>query len=718
MANFTPNQNDYKDLTPFKSWLLLQINTWGQNNFPFVESDFDELTNYGMMQKLMKAVNDVISNENLVEEDMTNIFNAFTELQNYVNQYFDNLDVQDEINVKLDELVEDGTLTNLISTYLQPYIDEQNANIDNFESEVNESIDDFERRLSSATSGSPLVASSTSGMTNTSRIYVNTSDGKWYYYNGSAWVAGGTYQSTELEDGSVTYNTLDDSLKQDLNSVVSTTEYLPIADKYIEDNGHVLDNTNGGFYCYSIPVEPFETYIIDIQFESYRYGNNTPLYAFRNETNNLLISKLSKADATNNGTLVNNHFHVEISAPYNAEYLNINTSGNNLRNYIVKVSKYQTENISKEQLDEKLQTIFEDVYEEVEPTLFVDGGYIEGLSTTQSIAGYSIYYYDVNPGEKYSLSVKQFYNNPYLVYTTNNSTRVETFNGGTYTMNQFMKQEKNTSTGTIDIVDFEFVVPEYCERIYINKMNTSPLFSLKKSTSYLIKIDDIDLEYIKNENNPLNNKKIMFTGDSITAATTSGVKGYTGIIAENNPPATIYNYGVDGATISVEESQPTKNVVTYIQNMYSEHPDADYIIIQGGVNDFFKLLPLGTFNEHANFNGETPYDTSTFSGALEWVFHYALTHFGGKKIGYIVTQKVNSGPNFYQFMNRAKEICKKWAIPYVDLYESSDLNFAITQQKENYSITTTNPNGDGLHPNLAGYQIITAKIENWLKYII
>ena len=151
MANFTPNQNDYKNLTPFKTWLLLQINTWGQNNFPFVESDFDELTNYGMMQKLMKALNDVISNENMVEEDMIALYNAFTELQTYIfdefadykeqvdgeienfetsvtgrvdsletfmNNYFDNLDVQEEINNKLDAMVEAGTLQEIVADYL------------------------------------------------------------------------------------------------------------------------------------------------------------------------------------------------------------------------------------------------------------------------------------------------------------------------------------------------------------------------------------------------------------------------------------------------------------------------------------------------------------------------------------------------------------------------------------------------------------------------
>ena len=44
---------------------------------------------------------------------------AVTELQNYVAHYFDNLDVQEEINNKLDEMAEDGTLENLIGQYIQ-----------------------------------------------------------------------------------------------------------------------------------------------------------------------------------------------------------------------------------------------------------------------------------------------------------------------------------------------------------------------------------------------------------------------------------------------------------------------------------------------------------------------------------------------------------------------------------------------------------------------
>ena len=72
----------------------------------------------------------------------------------------------------------------------------------------NNDIDTLTSQISSLASGSPLVASSTSGMTDTTRIYVNSSDGNWYYYNGSSWVSGGVYQSTGIEENSIFLNHL------------------------------------------------------------------------------------------------------------------------------------------------------------------------------------------------------------------------------------------------------------------------------------------------------------------------------------------------------------------------------------------------------------------------------------------------------------------------------------------------------------------------------
>lgn len=54
--------------------------------------------------------------------ELTGVVNKYTEdfttLYNYVHDYFDNLDVQSEVNKKIDEMVEDGTLQEIIDDYL------------------------------------------------------------------------------------------------------------------------------------------------------------------------------------------------------------------------------------------------------------------------------------------------------------------------------------------------------------------------------------------------------------------------------------------------------------------------------------------------------------------------------------------------------------------------------------------------------------------------
>lgn len=78
-------------------------------------------------------------------------------------------------------------------------------------------------QLSSLTSATPLVVSSVSGMVDTTRIYVNTTDGHWYWYDGTDWQDGGVYQSTGIENGSVDYNSLSDELKDYSQNIVNGT---------------------------------------------------------------------------------------------------------------------------------------------------------------------------------------------------------------------------------------------------------------------------------------------------------------------------------------------------------------------------------------------------------------------------------------------------------------------------------------------------------------
>ena len=86
-------------IPPFKSFIL--------QNFPFIEEDFDALTNYELLCHVVNYIK-TMGNE------FNNIVLNVEELENW----FNNLDVQDEIDNKLDQMVEDGTLQEIISDYL------------------------------------------------------------------------------------------------------------------------------------------------------------------------------------------------------------------------------------------------------------------------------------------------------------------------------------------------------------------------------------------------------------------------------------------------------------------------------------------------------------------------------------------------------------------------------------------------------------------------
>lgn len=108
------NYKPYKHLPPFKGMVL--------QNFPFIEEDFDAITNYQLLCKIVEYLRNVIANELTMEENVTNLYNEFVSLKNYIDNYFDNLDVQEEINNKLDEMATDGTLESIISSYISEHV--------------------------------------------------------------------------------------------------------------------------------------------------------------------------------------------------------------------------------------------------------------------------------------------------------------------------------------------------------------------------------------------------------------------------------------------------------------------------------------------------------------------------------------------------------------------------------------------------------------------
>lgn len=91
----------------FRNWVL--------QNFPFLEDDFDALTDYELFCKMVEYMKKSLEKIKDYQKEL-NLFSA--KLDDF-QHYFDNLDVQEEINNKLDEMAESGELTDIIAQYLQ-----------------------------------------------------------------------------------------------------------------------------------------------------------------------------------------------------------------------------------------------------------------------------------------------------------------------------------------------------------------------------------------------------------------------------------------------------------------------------------------------------------------------------------------------------------------------------------------------------------------------
>lgn len=102
----------------FKETKIPKFRRFVLQNFPFIEQTFDALTDYELICKVVEYLNKCIDSVNATSEQTEALTNAYNQLKAYVDQYFDNLDVQEEINNKLDAMVEAGTLQEIIADYL------------------------------------------------------------------------------------------------------------------------------------------------------------------------------------------------------------------------------------------------------------------------------------------------------------------------------------------------------------------------------------------------------------------------------------------------------------------------------------------------------------------------------------------------------------------------------------------------------------------------
>lgn len=120
---------NYKNIPYIKGWVL--------TNFPFIEADFDAITSYELWCKVVKYVNELISNMKLTQDAVNELIDAFDELKQYVDTYLTDIDeVKRQIEVINSTLVDYKEL-----------IDQNTSDIASLDNKIDTEIEALSERL-------------------------------------------------------------------------------------------------------------------------------------------------------------------------------------------------------------------------------------------------------------------------------------------------------------------------------------------------------------------------------------------------------------------------------------------------------------------------------------------------------------------------------------------------------------------------------------------
>ena len=225
-------------------------------------------------------------------------------------------------------------------------------------------------------------------------------------------------------------------------------------------------------------------------------------------------------------------------------------------------------------------------------------------------------------------------------------------------------------------------------------------------------------KYIDYRKDVFKNKKALFIGDSICAATSRNeteteYRGWAGRIGYSTGMECV-NGGVSGASLSTKgpnadaSGNSTKRILTQYMAVKDEH--FDFIIMEGGVNDAWVSAEVGSVS--ASFNVED-FNVDTYAGALEELFYHVTKNHSNAKLGYMFTfQAPNFGTgrvsDMSEYYNTAKAVCEKWNVPFLNMYEDEQLNAEM-------KVDTNENLPDWIHPNTAGYNVLYTYIMYWME---
>ncbi len=198
----------------------------------------------------------------------------------------------------------------------------------------------------------------------------------------------------------------------------------------------------------------------------------------------------------------------------------------------------------------------------------------------------------------------------------------------------------------------------------------------------------------------LKDKKIIFLGSSVTYGAMSDGYSFVEALRDKDGIVILSKEAVSGTTLAYNGSD------SYVQRLktISSELKPDMMICQLSTNDATGKMPLGKISDtNRDIDIEkTAYDTTTITGAIEYIIHYTYQTWNCPVAFY--TGAWFDDKNYADMVDRLHQLEKKWGIYIIDMFSDESFNDISKNKYDSYM-------QDPIHPNKSGY------CNWWMPYI-
>ena len=666
MADYTPTLGDYTELKPFRFWC--------QKVLPLVYDD--TLSYYELLCKVVDYLNKTMEDVDTLHGDVVNLHSAYVQLQDYVNTYFDNLDVQEEINNKLDDMVESGTMSLLLAGVV-------------------------------GYSGVTAVASS-DDFTDHAKIYVLMTDGYMYYWNGSAWTKSGLYYpnvtglinaNTNLINATNVASVLTNGK---LSSLTGNTFYV-VSSSALSGISDLPTGLNTTFSIVTfedaahIAIQIIIATSANLNFSRLIYNYNTtpdptpwtPMIGSDEYNKKLISSNTDTVTSANVSTLLPNGVLSDL--PVNSYYVFGATALSGISD-----------------LPDLVNSSFSVL------TLMNNSGIANQvlLCMTGSVNyNYARVIFNYNATQDVGAwmplqSINDITgNNLNANYPVLNSTNITTL----LPASKLEDAPYNSilcfsSTGASALLD----IPNTAKgnelfALTSGKNNVNNVYQIIYSRNgeayfrlfYDYKTQSPSASAWFNLSHPFSTKKWCFFGDSLCYRAASGF-GFPNALNLDN----YKNCGVAQATMAYREN----SIPAQIDAEVALNNSYDYIMIEGGWNDWYGST-IGSVPSEITTD-PSDITRTTACGGLEYSIVKLMTSYPSAKLYYLAVHQIGDGVDtdggggetFREMTDKFIQICQMYGVEVIDCFHDSGLNTALSEMLPN---TTSS---DGIHPTLNAFK--------------